>query len=234
MKLIDKELKRLNIKYTRISATNGFEKFPYGKEVKKAKTLYEKWTYIDKMNEALIKNGTSDKNIASIKYLKPGQYGNLDSFRRIFEDVIKNNYNTVLVLEDDCQFIDDFKKIFNTYNNLPKNWDLVYLGVHELHTKLSRKPKMIRPHVYNINPVYPSLKNKNNYRFGIVIGAHALLLNKKTAEQWLKYAYPIKWPSDWVMGKLIFLYKKIKAYSTGNNIVNAYSDYKIDSATNLI
>ena len=93
---------------------------------------------------------------------------------------------------------------------------------------------MIRPHVYNINPVYPSLKNKNNYRFGIVIGAHALLLNKNFAEQWLKYAYPIKWPSDWVMGKLIFLYKKIKAYSTGNNIVNAYSDYKIDSATNLI
>ena len=41
MKLIDKELKRLNIKYTRISATNGFEKFPYGKEVKKLK-LYMK------------------------------------------------------------------------------------------------------------------------------------------------------------------------------------------------
>ena len=36
----------------------------------------------------------------------------LDSFRRIFEDVIKNNYNTVLVLEDDCQFTDDFKKNF--------------------------------------------------------------------------------------------------------------------------
>lgn len=235
MKIIDNELKKLNIEYTRISATNGFEKFQYGREIKKAETLFEKWNLIEKMNQVLIKQKITDKNISNIKYLKPGQYGHLDSFKRIFEDIIINNYNTVLVLEDDCQFTDDFKnKFFNTYNNLPKNWDLVYLGVNDIHRKVSREPKMLRPHVYNINPVYPSLKGKNNSKFGVIFGTHALLLNKKTAEQWIKYAYPIKWPSDWVMGKLIFLYKKINAYSTGNNIINAYSDYKMNSNTNLI
>ena len=56
------------------------------------------------------------------------ELGHLASFLKIFQDVIKNDYQTVLILEDDCQFIDNFKKEFNkSYQELPDDWSLFYL-----------------------------------------------------------------------------------------------------------
>ena len=233
MEKIKKQLDDLKIDYFRLSATNGFEKFPLGKKIKEAETLNEKWNLIEKMNRILIKYKITHKNIRKFnKYLKPGQYGNLDSNKRVMLDIIKNNYEKVLILEDDCILTNDFKKkIFDTYNNLPNDCDILYLGLNSLHLKITGIPKKINPFVSNLIPVKPKSEQKK-FKYGIVYGSHALLINKKVAIEWLKAAYPVKWPSDWVFGKLIFESKKIKGYCC--DLIEASSDFTVDSNTELI
>lgn len=58
-----------------------------------------------------------------------GAYGCLKSHKKVIKDAIKNNYNTILILEDDvtCKttFFRDFKLAFS---HVPSDWSLLYLG----------------------------------------------------------------------------------------------------------
>ena len=125
----------------------------------------------------------------------------------------------------------DFWTWEDTYNNLPNDCDILYLGLNSLHLKITGIPKKINPFVANLIPIKPKNKQKK-FKYGIVYGSHALLINKKVAIEWLKAAYPIKWPSDWVFGKLIFESKKLKGYCC--DLIEASSDYKVDSSTELM
>ena len=58
-----------------------------------------------------------------------GFMGCWDSHRRLFTDVKDKNINTVMVLEDDIEVCDDFNnKLEKIMNELPEDWDLLYLG----------------------------------------------------------------------------------------------------------
>lgn len=47
----------------------------------------------------------------------------------IVEDAIKNNYESIMILEDDAEFVDDFVDKFNSYyKQLPKDWDMCFVG----------------------------------------------------------------------------------------------------------
>jgi GR25 family glycosyltransferase involved in LPS biosynthesis len=62
------------------------------------------------------------------RYFK-GQVGCLISHLEILKLAQKNNYNSILVLEDDVAFSDDFEqKVKNLYENFPKEWDMFYLS----------------------------------------------------------------------------------------------------------
>ena len=54
----------------------------------------------------------------------------------VFNDVIKNNYQNVVVFEDDIILVDDFDKKLNKYiNQLPDNYDILWIGTCcDLHT----------------------------------------------------------------------------------------------------
>ena len=121
----------------------------------------EYWSYLNKISEILTNNkllgNVKDIEIKSIykkykddiklikrddpkvvrKILKPGQIGHYQSFLEIFKDAQKlysesNNNQPILIFEDDCKFTNNFMfKLCNVLNSLPKNWGIIYLGLHD-------------------------------------------------------------------------------------------------------
>jgi GR25 family glycosyltransferase involved in LPS biosynthesis len=53
------------------------------------------------------------------------------SHKAIWEDMIRNRYENVLIFEDDAILSDDFEKIFREgWSQLPNDYDILYLGCH--------------------------------------------------------------------------------------------------------
>ena len=63
----------------------------------------------------------------------PGWVGCRDSHFRILEGI----KGVTLVMEDDCKIIEDWKLVERAMNQLPKDWDLLYLGA-TLNTDLKK------------------------------------------------------------------------------------------------
>lgn len=62
------------------------------------------------------------------RYFK-GCIGCLISHLEVLKLAQKNNYKSILILEDDVAFSDDFEqKIKNLLDNFPKEWDMFYLS----------------------------------------------------------------------------------------------------------
>ena len=126
------------------------------------------------------------------------------------KDALKNDYKKILIFEDDAIINENFKKIFiNSFNNLPKDWDIVYLGIHDLHFKLTGKFKNINNYICNVKGIF-NLKKK--VKHGSIYGTHSLLINRKGMKAFLKAAYPLKLASDVIMGQIITIHKLVKSY----------------------
>lgn len=62
-----------------------------------------------------------------------GNMGCIASHVRIYKEMIEKNYQRVLIIEDDCDFVNNFHEQFEKYiGDVPSNWGLLYFGgVHE-------------------------------------------------------------------------------------------------------
>jgi GR25 family glycosyltransferase involved in LPS biosynthesis len=81
-------------------------------------------------NNITVERISGIKNKFSInKKVNDGEMGLILTHKLIYIDAIKNNYKNILILEDDIIFADDFSKKFNDAAlEIPKDWDLFYLG----------------------------------------------------------------------------------------------------------
>lgn len=104
----------------------------------------------------------------------------------------------ILVLEDDCLIDSDFKKKLSIYiKQLPKNWDLFYLGASNINGKKISK-----------NILIPNkIKNKNSTEN---TGMYAMLIKKKILPQLIKDNLPISGNIDQIIKNNIF--DKINVY----------------------
>jgi hypothetical protein len=78
-----------------------------------------KFDFFDAVDGSKIENNTRFTN---------GVIGLILTNIKIFEDAIKNDYKTIIVVEDDCIFTDEINNIDVYLNNLPEDWDMVYFG----------------------------------------------------------------------------------------------------------
>jgi len=76
------------------------------------------------------------------KHFKPGLgrnaglYGLFLTHKEILKDAISNNYDSIIILEDDVTFIDNFYDKFNKkISELPSDWDLFYIGGNNIFKK---------------------------------------------------------------------------------------------------
>ena len=230
-----------NIK--RISAVHGIKELPFGKEIEDTDDIDRKWILIEKMNEELKKkNIIHPKMGLKYPYLKPGQIGHLLSFIKTLKDAQKYNYKSILFLEDDALIVDNFEKKFKKmFKYVPKDWDLIYLGVHKWHLN-KQKPKKINKFVCTLDGIHlKENKNASKYRKmrnksyqGAIWGTHALIMNRKCIDLFIEKAFPLTIPSDILLGRLSTFYKLINAYYFCNELVKESSSIENISTTDQI
>lgn len=63
----------------------------------------------------------------------PGAMGCIASHVNVYKMAKENGWKNVLIIEDDCDFIENINELFEeSIKTLPKDWDLLYFGgVHE-------------------------------------------------------------------------------------------------------
>lgn len=136
----------------------------------------------------------------------------------ILEDAIKNNYKSILVLEDDVEFTDQVNDMSDFFNSLPEDWDMLYFGGnHNTHMGIPA-PQIINDKV-----------TKLHYTFS----THCVAFNKKCFQTVLDR---IKKQDNALDVLYVDLQKSLKVYSfypmiatqrvSFSDIENKLTDYK--------
>lgn len=116
--ILSKKLMEMNIKHNTFEATNGYLE-PY-------KLKYNQYKKRPLCKE--IKRKYQWKMIKS-----PGAWGYLETWKRILEEAIKNNYKNILVFDDDVVFHKNFELKAQEYFKKIKwdTWKIIYFGASE-------------------------------------------------------------------------------------------------------
>lgn len=98
------------------------------------------------ISDAISSNIFDEKKAIELqRHQKPMSLGELAcslSHRKIYEAIIANNWEKVLVLEDDVwPVFNEMEQLPAALHELPEHWDLVYLG-YLLHEKVTLRLKM--------------------------------------------------------------------------------------------
>jgi GR25 family glycosyltransferase involved in LPS biosynthesis len=135
------------------------------------------------------------------KYGSDGMIGCGLSHLLIWQDAIKKNYKNILVLEDDVQFTDNFNEYLeNVMEELPKDYDILYLGYFEL---LCRK-SFDSSFNYINKPIFP-------------FGLHAYIISNKGLKKIVKLITKMNEHIDSLIARNI---KKLNIYASKKKIVN--------------
>lgn len=141
----------------------------------------------------------------------------------IWKRVLEEGLDSVLVLEDDVFFVDDYKTIFaNAMRQLPDDWDVFYLGCHGLCNKdKSYKNPFISVFHLVKNSQVDKFVSKNVFIPEFPLATHAYAISasgcKKLLEAMSKVAYHV----DVMMA---FQHKLLNVYACNPNIAYQLSE----------
>ena len=137
--------------------------------------------------------------------LRPGAFGCLLSHTNVIKDAIQNNYENILVLEDDAilhqNFLQEFETKYKFIKNKEKDIEMIYLGCSQKH---NWKDLDLKEHYYTTK--------KND-------GTFAMLINKKIFSKILQLYEKMNLPSDRVFFNHIQPNKK--CFTMHPNIITA-------------
>lgn len=141
--------------------------------------------------------------------------GLVATHKLILIDALKNNYNSILILEDDAVFSPSFKEGFDSLAlEVPSNWDVLYLGALGL----------------------PALSKRKKYSISLdtaiyILGCHAIGISSSVFERLLAVSTFDK-PIDVSYADNL---QNINAYVSSQPLVNQregfFSDLKFDVNT---
>lgn len=148
-----------------------------------------------------------------------GAYGCFMSHSMILQQISQHNYTNTMILEDDAIFCDNFyDKLETLSNNLPPDWDQLYLGGQHL-----QKP-------INVNPFVVKGTNINRTHCYIISNkevADKILVHFNDKNFWIKYLTRNKYHVDYAYGSL-HRQNIIQAYASKpfliGQMTNEYSD----------
>ena len=121
--------------------------------------------------------------------LTKGEIGCAISHLHVYEKILTENIEKLIVLEDDSQLNDDFTALINNLNTAPLQWDLLHIG----YWAILKDAPFFGKNIYPISlwesrvlPI-PATATSTKYRIGPPIaslnGSHAYAITKKGAEQ---------------------------------------------------
>jgi len=166
LRFVDRQLKRVKIKYQRYEAI-------YGKELDIDKLVEDKTIVPDLKEKAKLHRGSIGCYLSHV-----------DVWKKILDDP---DCQIGLIFEDDAIIMNNIiPSIYDALNSVPADWDLLYLGSYKLRGK-NIKNKFIKPVVGN-------LKGHNSGMFGYLINKRSIpkLLNVllpiqyQTKDPWIR------------------------------------------------
>ena len=137
-------------------------------------------TYVNRFK---IKEGEKRKG----RPLSKGELGCAFSHLHIYEKMLAENIEKLIVLEDDAQLNDDFAALINNLDSAPLQWDLAYIG----YGHLPYAAPFFGKHIYPVSLWKKRLLSTSatsiKYHIGPPIiflwGTYAYAITKKGAEQ---------------------------------------------------
>lgn len=146
-----------------------------------------------------------------------GELGLILTLEKIITKAIENSYETILIMEDDCLFSEEILNLESYFEQLPLNWDLLYMGGnHNLH----------------VGAAHPIKVDRNLLKLHHTFSAHFVGI-KKTVFHLLKNMLATKSEQiDVSLAKIqkthhayCFFPTMVKQYSTYSDIQNKLIDY---------
>lgn len=203
-----------------IEGAHGIKMLQYGNKYEETLSKSKRCYYTYKMNEILREKNIIDKKIDDL--MSFGQIGYYFSMLKVFNDATNNNYKYFLVLEDDVFFDRNFKQfLINALREL-KYFDVLYLGVSPYYEKpLGGKSIAVSNNVRKLTGTTLS----GEYMGGIP-GTFAVLYNLRAISIIKENLFPIKYPYDVLLGRLINIENKLEGYGTKGNIIYVKLDKK--------
>lgn len=148
--------------------------------------------------------------------LRKGQVACALSHLEVYKKAIDNNHQTVLILEDDIDFIEEAISQFEIFfDKLPKDWEFAYLG----YWKNEQPPRMawLKQNLYlalsflgmhkwsatRIKNTYPKHINGHVQRAGNHEGAYAYAITLEGCKKLFEFNQPIKLNADHLFSHLI-------------------------------
>lgn len=159
------------------------------------------------------------------KPMPAGMIGCSWSHKLIYEDVIKNNYDRVLIMEDDMVINAAAGSVFQkAIKQLPEDWEVFYLGYERFENlNFSGAVKKLVYHLQRffggtrfthktINNLYARKLSEHIFASGYHDHTHAYAVTKSGAEKLNKLQEPISFFPD-----------NLLAYAITNGIVKGYN-----------
>lgn len=102
--------------------------------------------------------------------LLKGEVGIIHSVIEILENATKNNYDSILIIEDDCTFNDNIKNIDLYFELLPDNWDMVYFGGNHNTHEGTKPPEIINEKIIKLHRTFAAhCIGIKNHMFKIIL-----------------------------------------------------------------
>ncbi len=157
---------------------------------------------IPKLN-TLINMGIYDSSIINNFDIKTGTLGLSIAQTNLFKDAIKNNYDYIMILEDDISFPPNYFETIDIFLNKYQDFDICYLG-------LSTYEKNIEDFLTCIDNIYNTkiYTNKNLCQKIGICGMFAIILSKKSINTFYNRFSPINNVSDILLNDVAFDVKK--------------------------
>lgn len=146
------------------------------------------------------------------------------SHRKLYEKILSEGYEKVLIFEDD--FIVDenaVSTIATAFKQIPTSWDLWYLGyylneettdrikIKQLFYLLLSYCRLIKFTPTQVKNLYPKNFSKNLMKAGFHNTTHSYAIQKKALKKLIDAQTPVVFPADTLLSNLI-ISEKIEAY----------------------
>jgi glycosyl transferase family 25 len=169
--------------------------------------------------EVLRFNAIDGKNLNPNPYLSPGALGCLMSHLSILKDAYENDFDKILITEDDVEFCDDLNlKFFEYEKKLPK-WDILYFGANHA---------LCNP--YESNP--PIKISENIYKVKHAYALHSYSVNKSCYEKLIECISKMDAPIDVIISRIqkeldVYLFRPHLAWQSSgySDIMETNVDY---------
>jgi GR25 family glycosyltransferase involved in LPS biosynthesis len=110
----------------------------------------KKWGVFEGINRISAVDGNKIKNTTK---LKNGELGLLETHLKILRNAKTKKYKNILLIEDDIEFTKEIQNLESYFNELPKNWDMLWFGGNH-NTHAGNKINLVSDKIIKCNNTY--------------------------------------------------------------------------------